>query len=52
MDSLLHGGATVLFVSHSSEQVREICDKAVWLDKGRVRMIGSANDVIDAYNSI
>lgn len=50
MGSLLNGGATVLFVSHSSEQVKEICDNAIWLDQGRVRMIGTAGDVIDAYS--
>ncbi|PAK52021.1 ABC transporter ATP-binding protein [Paenibacillus sp. 7541] len=50
MSSLLNGGATVLFVSHSSEQVKEICDNAIWLEQGRVRMIGSANDVINAYS--
>lgn len=49
MDSLLHGGATVLFVSHSSEQVREICDRALWLDGGRVRMIGTADEVIHSF---
>ncbi|MFE9277956.1 ABC transporter ATP-binding protein [Paenibacillus glucanolyticus] len=50
MSSLLNGGATVLFVSHSSEQVKEICDNAIWLDQGKVRMIGTAGDVIDAYS--
>lgn len=49
MDSLLNGGTTVLFVSHSTQQVREMCDRAVWLDRGVVRMVGDANDVVDMY---
>lgn len=49
MDYMLSGGTTLLFVSHSIEQVRELCDHAVWLDKGRVRAIGEVNEVCDRY---
>ena len=35
---LLTGGTTLLFVSHSAEQVKELCKRAVWLDKGMVQM--------------
>ena len=53
MEELMSGGTTVLFVSHSLEQVREICQKAVWLDHGKVMMVGDVNNVCDAYeNSI
>lgn len=42
-------GATVLLVSHSIEQVRAICKRALWLDKGEIQIIGSVDDVCDAY---
>ncbi len=47
--SLMDGGTTVLFVSHSIPQVRSICDKAIWIDKGEVREIGEVNKVCDNY---
>lgn len=49
MLELMSGGTTVLFVSHSLEQIREMCDRVVWLDGGTVRMIGNAQEVCDAY---
>ena len=49
MLELMGGGTTVLFVSHSLEQIRKMCGQAVWLEKGKVRMIGDANVVCDAY---
>jgi ABC-type polysaccharide/polyol phosphate transport system ATPase subunit len=42
---------TLLFVSHSSSLVREICDRAIWLTRGEVTMDGSAGEVLDAYTS-
>lgn len=51
MAEMLSGGTTLLFVSHSAEQVRELCKKAVWLEKGKIRMIGDANEVCDAYEA-
>ncbi len=42
-------GKTLLFVSHSMDAVRRLCDKAVWLDKGNLRAQGEADDVIDQY---
>ncbi|MNW42158.1 Teichoic acids export ATP-binding protein TagH [compost metagenome] len=49
MLELMSGGTTVLFVSHSLEQIREMCDRVVWLDHGNVKMIGNAQDVCNAY---
>ena len=40
MMELMSGGTTVLFVSHSLEQIREMCDRVLWLDHGQVKMIG------------
>lgn len=43
-------GTTVLFCSHSMYQVESFCDRAVWLEHGRVQMEGAASDVVAAYN--
>ena len=47
--SLMDGGATVLLVSHSIPQIRELCDKAIWIDHGKLREMGEVNKVCDHY---
>ena len=47
--SLMDGGTTVLLVSHSIPQIRELCDKAIWIDSGYLREIGEVNKVCDHY---
>ena len=49
MKQMMSGGTTVLLVSHSIEQVREMCGRVVWLDHGQVKLIGPADKVCDAY---
>lgn len=49
MLELMGGGTTVLFVSHSIEQIREMCSHVIWLDHGTVRADGAAQDVCKAY---
>ncbi len=49
MERLLSGGRTLIFVSHSSEQVKKLCKRAVWLDHGIVQMQGDSKEVCDAY---
>lgn len=51
MEELLSGGTTLLYVSHNVEEVRRLCDHAIWIDKGVERMKGEANTVCDAYMS-
>lgn len=43
-------GATVLMVSHSISQVRELCQRALWLDHGEIQVMGSTDEVCDAYH--
>lgn len=50
MLELMGGGTTVLFVSHSLEQIREMCSRVIWLEHGRIEMIGKTQDVCDAYD--
>lgn len=49
MMELMSGGTTVLFVSHSIEQIREMCSRVIWLEHGKMKMAGSAQEVCDAY---
>ncbi|WP_238402953.1 ATP-binding cassette domain-containing protein [Paenibacillus mesophilus] len=51
MRELINGGATVILVSHSIEQIREICTRVIWLDHGEVKMIGNMEEVCSAYIS-
>jgi len=51
MQELLDAGTTVIFVSHSIEQVKRMCNKATWIEKGKVIMTGDAETVCDAYSS-
>ena len=49
MMELMSGGTTVLFVSHSMNQIREMCERVIWLEHGIIKKIGNANVVCDAY---
>lgn len=51
MMEIMEEGSNVLFVSHSIEQIREICGRVVWLDKGEMKMIGPTKKVCDAYEN-
>jgi lipopolysaccharide transport system ATP-binding protein len=42
-------GATVLFVSHDISSVQRLCDRAVWLERGRIKMAGPTLDISKAY---
>ena len=52
MLELMKGGTTVLFVSHTMSQIREMCDRVLWLDHGTVKMIGETQQVCDAYETM
>lgn len=49
MRELLGRSGTIVFVSHSLDKVVEFCDQALWLDSGRVQMLGDATRTVDAY---
>lgn len=49
MLELMSGGTTVLFVSHTLAQIREMCNRVVWIENGEVKMFGPAEAVCDAY---
>jgi lipopolysaccharide transport system ATP-binding protein len=49
MKDIAASGRTILFVSHSMGNIRDICSRCLWFDHGRVRMDGPTKDVADAY---
>ena len=50
IQELIHNyGVTVLLVSHSNDQVERLCNKAIWIERGNMRMIGSAKEVCAQY---
>jgi lipopolysaccharide transport system ATP-binding protein len=46
---LAASGKTIVFVSHELDQVQQLCDHAIWLDHGRVRMRGEIDELARAY---
>lgn len=52
IQSMLNQGTTLLFVSHSPNQVREICNKAILINHGEMLMYDDANVVCDAYSNM
>lgn len=49
MREIIAGGATTILVSHSLAQVREMCNKVLWLDKGRQIAFGETKEICDRY---
>lgn len=49
MQAIREQGTAILFVSHSAAQVQQVCRQALWLEKGCVKMIGSAQEVCREY---
>ena len=51
MEEMLSSGTTLLFVSHSVKQVKELCEKVVWIDKGIAKAFGNTDDIFSLYES-
>ena len=49
---MMSGGTTVVIVSHSIEQIERLCDRVVWLDHGKVVMIGETAEVCNQYRNM
>ena len=48
---LMADGTTVIIVSHSIDQIERLCNSAIWLQKGKIRMIGSVDEVCKHYTN-
>ncbi|MBR1779544.1 MAG: ABC transporter ATP-binding protein [Clostridia bacterium] len=49
INKMIDGGTTVIIVSHSIDQIERLCKNCVWLENGKIKMIGDAKEVCDAY---
>ena len=49
MKEMMDNGATLIFVSHNMEDVRKMCDHAVWLDHGCIKIMGDVNEISAGY---
>jgi len=51
IDEIREQGATILFVSHSINEVKRICNKAIWINQGQMKASGEVDDVAKLYQS-
>jgi len=49
LHELKDSGKTIVIVSHSLDSVKQLCNRAVWIYEGKIRMDGNTNDVVDEY---
>lgn len=49
MLELMGGGTTVLFVSHDLKQIRDMCNRVVWLEHGEIKMVGETEHICNLY---
>lgn len=51
IDHMKKNGTTILFVSHNMEQVKSLCSRIIWLEKGSIRRMGDAEEICAEYQS-
>lgn len=51
MQNIISGGTTTLLVSHSLEQMRRMCNKVLWIEKGRQIAFGNTQEICDRYSN-
>jgi hypothetical protein len=51
MGDVAKQGRTVVLVSHQMNQMRGLCNRAIWIDNGAVRQLGPGHEVVSAYES-
>ena len=49
IDKMKQSGTTILFVSHSMEQVKKICNRVIWLERGKIKRSGNTEEVCEEY---
>ena len=49
MMEMIKGGTTVLYVSHSLESIKELCNRVIWLEHGNIVKTGDAKKICDEY---
>lgn len=51
LSEMMSGGTTVIIVSHSLSQIERLCSKVVWLEGGKIKMMGSTQEICEAYKN-
>lgn len=51
ISDMMSGGTTVIIVSHSIEQIKRLCDRVAWIEKGKIKMMGEAEEICNLYAS-
>jgi ABC-type polysaccharide/polyol phosphate transport system ATPase subunit len=51
MGEVAHAGRTIVFVTHQMNQIRRLCEKAIWIDGGTVRQAGPTAEIVGAYEA-
>lgn len=51
MEDVTRSGRTILFVSHQLNQIRRLCQRCIWIDGGKLRLAGSMQKVVTAYET-
>lgn len=51
INTMIEHGTTVLIVSHNTDQIRRLCNRALWIEKSHLKMIGNAEEVCNAYSN-
>jgi len=49
VQELWNKSSTILVVSHTLDYIKTSCDRGIWIDKGRVKFVGSAQESVDCY---
>ena len=48
---MMKKGTSILFVSHSIEQIEELCNRVLWLEHGNIRMYGNTDEICEIYKN-
>lgn len=51
IEKMMKSGTTIVLVSHDIEQIQSLCNKVMWLEKGKMKMIGEVQEVCEAYKN-
>ena len=49
IEKMKQNGTTILFVSHSMDQVKQICNRVIWLERGKIRRSGNTEEICEEY---
>ena len=52
INGMIENGTTVLIVSHDTDQIERLCNRAIWIEKSKMKMVGDAKEVCAAYRHL